>query len=99
MIPEIIAYNVGWFVSFTLTGILSGIVWKWKPVVAVIAFAVFAAWLIFSVLYMSITPVESGGGFSTDLRWYHFIGSMCGGLVWTTMFGVGKNIYTSMVAE
>ena len=96
MLSEIIAYNTAWFVSFALTAILSGIVWTWKPVVAVIAFTLFVACLVFLVVCMSIPPVKSGGGFSTDLQWYYFIGSICGGLVWSTMFGAGKNIYTSM---
>jgi hypothetical protein len=89
-------YNAAWFVSFALAGILSGIIWKWKPIIAMIAFVLFVTWFILSIMYMSITPVEAGGGFSTDMQGYHFIGSMCGGLVWSTMFGVGKNIYTSM---
>ena len=96
MLSEIIMYNAAWFVSFALAGTLSGIVWKWKPIIAIIAFTLFVTWFILSIVCMSITPVEAGGGFSTGKQWYYFIGSMCGGIVWRTMFGAGKNIYTSM---
>ena len=99
MISEIITYNVAWFVSFVLTGILSGIIWKWKPTIAIIAFALFVTWFVFSIAYMSTTPIEAGGGFSTDKQWYYFIGSACGGIVWRMMFDRGKNIYTSAVMK
>lgn len=93
MLYEIIMSNVSCFVIFAVGGVAAGFVWKWKPIVAKIGLILFATWFILSIAWVATTPVELGGGFSTDKQWYHFIGALCGGMVWSTMFEIGKNVY------
>lgn len=99
MVVEIVWYNLAWFIAFVLCGIVCGIVWEWNRKVALLAFVLFAVFMVASIVCVVISTNETGCGvaFSGARQWYYFIGSMCGGMAWTTMFAIGKNTYINAV--
>jgi len=56
MITEILYYNMAWLFAAILAGVLSGIVWAWRPKIAVIIFGMAIGMLIWT-------------GWRTNLYW------------------------------
>ena len=90
MIAEIIYYNVAWFTIMALVGIVSGIIWAWKPHVALIVFTMIIGFIVWSVW---ITINDGVTTFTNVPPLYYYIGAVIGGLTFSTWFDLGKNIY------
>ena len=96
MITEIIYYNSGWLATIILAGILSGIIWAWRPKIAVIIFGMAIGMFIWTGWRILTDGIVA---FADAPPLYYYIGSCLGGAGWNTWFRIGKDVYAKSVMK
>lgn len=94
MISEIIHANVICFMLIVLLGVVSGIVYAWRPNIAVFLYAVGILCVIAMVVYDVLTS-----GFGDFGHWYEYIGLFIGAITWDIWVKSGKKVYNTAVSK